>query len=155
MGVDFYNLDNLVFNMLTKHNYTRKDQFEFWQAEASTITDYIATWGVVRFWAVSRSYQSSKGNVEQAIEQSDHKLYENDYKRKFLAWKIARLALCEILDRKLKIEPNLTTQEFDKNFTELPSHEQATIAELLIEIGDAIQFWKMRIKDANKSNSTL
>jgi hypothetical protein len=155
MGVDFYNLDNLVFNMLTKHNYTHKDQFRLWQAEASTITDYIATWGVVRFWAVSRSYQSSKGNVEQAIEQTDHKLYENDYKRKFLAWKIARLALCETLDNNFGIEPDLPMKNFDKVFTELSSHEQAIIAELLIEIGDTIQFWKMRIKDANDSNSTL
>ena len=104
---------------------------------------------------MSRSYEEKEGKAGEGSHKSDDQLYPNDGKRKFFAWKVARLVLCEILNKSLSIKANLSTQDFNDNFEKLSTNDQVMIADLLIEISDAIQFWTMRIKDSQKSNYTL
>ena len=153
MSIDFYNFDKKVFAKLNR--YTKEEEFKTWQAEASNIAEYIATWGVVRFWAVSRSYEEKDGKTGNGSQSIDDELYPDDGKRKFFTWKVARLVLCEILNSKLRIKADLSTQDFNDQFEKISSNNQVMIADLLIEISDAIQFWTMRIKDSQKSNYTL
>ncbi|MCB8788993.1 hypothetical protein [Planktothrix agardhii] len=153
MSIDFYNFDKKVFAKLNR--YTKEEEFKTWQAEASNIAEYIATWGVVRFWAVSRSYEEKEGKAGDGSQKSDDQLYPNDGKRKFFTWKVARLVLCEVLNKKLEINANLPTQGFNDKFEKLSTNNQVMIADLLIEISYSIQFWTMRIKDSKKSNYTL
>jgi len=46
-----YDLDQKVFQALKPGI----PQLEDWKGAASGIADYVATWGVERFWAMSRS----------------------------------------------------------------------------------------------------
>lgn len=142
MPVETYELDKLVFQNLQQG----KSQLRNWKGKASGIADYVATWGVERFWAMSRSPQLLGGHVPSADQG-------NEEQRSYFAWGVARVVLCNILGKELNIKADMTTQQFQERFSELDFHQQVMMANLLMEIAETIQFWTMRIDDAQKNNS--
>lgn len=51
MAVEHYDLDRRVFHRLQ----AGIQHLQEWQGAASGIADYVATWGLERFWSMSRS----------------------------------------------------------------------------------------------------
>ncbi len=135
MGVIHYELDKKVFEKLKEG----KQSLDNWQGAASGIADYVASWGLERFWAMSRSPVLREGGIPEADSGKDEE-------RRYFAWAVARLVLCEVVGE-LGIRQDMTTQEFQNKLMELNFNEQVLLADLLIEISATIQFWTMRLKD--------
>lgn len=144
MGVQGYDLDQQVFQNLQPG----QQQLENWKGKASGIADYVATWGVERFWAMSRSPQLLGGHVPSS-EQG------NEEQRSYFAWGVARVVLCKILGQDLSIRAEMTTEQFQNRFGQLDFKQQIVLTDLLIEIAETIQFWTMRIDDAQENNSDV
>lgn len=143
MGVVHYELDKRVFEKLKEGNKTlEKDKkaIDSWQGAASGIADYVASWGLERFWAMSRSPVLKEGGIPEADQGKEEK-------RRYFAWGVARLVLCEVVGEDLDIQQDMTTQEFQNKLMDLNFNEQVLLADLLIEISATIQFWTMRLKD--------
>ncbi|MDY7013522.1 MAG: hypothetical protein SVX43_07920, partial [Cyanobacteriota bacterium] len=113
-----------------------------WQGAASEIADYVATWGVERFWAMSRSLRLIDGKLPDANSPKEEE-------RRYFAWGVARVALCNIVKDDLGIQDTMTVREFQEKFSELSFNRQMILVDLLIEIASTIQFWTMRLKDAS------
>jgi hypothetical protein len=144
MGVENYDLDREVFRLLN----AGRGQLKQWKGVASGIADYVASWGVERFWAMSRSPALLNGKMPDANEGD-----ENSDLRRYFAWSVARATLCKIVGDDLKIQANMTTEKFQQQFNELSFNEQILLTDLLIEISGTIQFWTMRIDDAKESEA--
>jgi hypothetical protein len=144
MAVQGYELDRKVFQNLQPG----QQQLDNWKGKASGIADYVATWGVERFWAMSRSPQLLGGHVPSSDQGSDEQ-------RSYFAWGVARVVLCDILGQELNIRSDMTTEEFQNRFSQLGFKQQILLTDLLIEIADTIQFWTMRIDDAQQNNSDV
>jgi len=144
MPVQSYELDKLVFQNLQPGQQQLRD----WKGKASGIADYVATWGVERFWAMSRSPLLRGGDVPDPNQGTDDQ-------RSYFAWGVARVVLCDILGSELNIQANMTTEDFQNRFSQLNFRQQVLLSDLLIEISDTIQFWTMRIADANENNSPV
>ncbi len=144
MPVSSYELDREVFQLLKPG----ENQLEDWQGAASGIADYVASWGVERFWAMSRSQALLGGRMPDAATGSD------DEKRYF-AWGVARVVLCRIVGNDLQINERMTTEQFQNRFRDLTFNQQVVLTDLLMEISDTIQFWTMRLKDAHKCNTQV
>jgi hypothetical protein len=142
MGVQNYDLDREVFQLLN----AGRGQLEQWKGVASGIADYVASWGVERFWAMSRSPALLNGKMPDPNEGE-----EKSDLRRYFAWSVARATLCKIVGDDLKIQASMTTEEFQKQFNKLNFNEQILLTDLLIEISGTIQFWTMRINDAKDS----
>lgn len=142
MAVQGYDLDKKVFQNLQPGQSQLRD----WKGKASGIADYVATWGVERFWAMSRSPLLRGGDVPDPSQG-------NEEQRSYFAWGVARVVLCDILGSELNIKANMTTEEFQNRFSQLNFRQQVLLSDLLMEISDTIQFWTMRIADANENNS--
>lgn len=142
MGFQGYDLDKKVFEKLQP----AQEQLKNWKGKARGIADYVATWGVERFWAMSRSPLLLGGNVPSSNK-------EKQEKRSYFAWDVARVVLCDIIGKELKIRSDMTTEEFQDRFSQLDFQQQIVLTELLIEIAETIQFWTMRMDDAQKNNS--
>jgi hypothetical protein len=146
MPVSSYELDREVFKLLKLGTEQGKEQFNTWQGAASSIGDYVASWGVERFWAMSRSQALLGGRIPDAAAESENE-------RRYFAWGVARVVLCKIVGNDLRIRQDMTTDEFQNQFRELDFNQQVLLTDLLIEISSAIQFWTMRLKDAIDSNT--
>lgn len=144
MPVSSYELDREVFQLLKPG----ASQLDNWQGAASGIADYVASWGVERFWAMSRSQALLGGGIPDAAAGSDDE-------RRYFAWGVARVVLCKIVGSDLGIRETMTTDEFQEKFRNLNFNQQVLLTDLLIEISDAIQFWTMRLKDAEKSRTPV
>ncbi len=144
MSVTSYELDREVFRLLNGGTNSLGD----WQGAASGISDYVASWGVERFWAMSRSSVLLGGGVPNAAGGSDEQ-------RRYFAWGVARVVLCNIVGSHLNIKADMTTEQFQERFRSLNFNQQVLLTDLLIEISDTIQFWTMRIKDAKESKSVV
>lgn len=140
MAESFYDLDRVVHRQL-QPGARNLDALKHWQGAASGIADYVATWGMERFWSMSRSPRLLGGGLPDPMAPDD------DPKRYF-AWAAARVALCEIVGNDFNINANMTTEQFQGVFRGLTFPKQVILSELLIEVADAIQFWTMRFKDA-------
>ncbi|MFP4134961.1 MAG: hypothetical protein ACLFRN_11940 [Halothece sp.] len=143
MAVQGYDLDKKVFQNLQPE----QQQLENWKGKASGIADYVATWGVERFWAMSRSPLLRGGNVSDPKQEEEQ--------RSYFAWGVARVVLCDILGKELNIQADMTTEQFQNRFSQLNFRQQVLLSDLLMEISDTIQFWTMRIADANENNSDV
>ncbi len=144
MPVQSYELDKLVFENLQ----SGQGQLSKWRGKASGIADYVASWGVERFWAMSRSPVLLGGNVPNPGQGTEEQ-------RSYFAWGVARIVLCNILGRELGIQSDMDTEQFQDRFNELDFKQQVLLSDLLIEIAETIQFWTMRIADANQNNSNV
>ncbi|KAB8320671.1 hypothetical protein SD81_003655 [Tolypothrix campylonemoides VB511288] len=144
MPVSSYELDREVFQELKKGVNKLKD----WQGAASGIADYVSSWGMERFWAMSRSPVLRDGIIPDAEAGSDEQ-------RRYFAWGVARVVLCNIVSNDLKIESKMTTADFQDRFRNLDFNQQVLLTDLLIEIADTIQFWTMRLKDVQDSNNSV
>jgi hypothetical protein len=144
MPATSYDLDQKVFQALTPGIA----QLDAWKGVASGIADYVATWGVERFWAMSRSPVSRGGGIPEAGSG-------NADQRRYFAWGVARVVLCQIAGADLRIQPDMTTDQFQTQFQDLGFNQQVLMTDLLIEIADAIQFWTMRITDAQASQTPV
>jgi hypothetical protein len=142
MPVSSYELDREVFQLLK----LGKEQLDTWQGVASGIGDYVASWGVERFWAMSRSQALLGGRIPDAAAGSEDE-------RRYFAWGVARVVLCKIIGNDLRIREDMTTDQFQNRFRELNFNQQVLVTDLLIEISNTIQFWTMRLKDARDSNT--
>lgn len=146
--VSFYELDQKVFAGLSeKHN-----EIKNWYGKASGISDYVATWGMVRFWAMSRSQVSKGGKSKE----------NNGEAQSYFAWNVAREVLCEIVGNNLGIEleegeilKDIETARFHKIFYALNFNKQLLLIDLLIEISETIQFWSVRMKEVSDLNEKL
>ncbi|VEP14888.1 conserved hypothetical protein [Hyella patelloides LEGE 07179] len=139
MAISLNSIDYEVFKRL-EH---RKNDLGNWQGKASEISDYVATWGILRFWALSFKKDE-----------------ENSSKVSYFAWQVAREVLCQIIDDSWGIDKDTLINEFneklyndDPNLLNVQTQRQMVIAELLIEIGDTVQFWTNRFKDSQKKNT--
>lgn len=139
-----YDLDQKVFQAL-KPGIAQLDD---WKGAASGIADYVATWGVERFWAMSRSSVLKGGGLPDASSG-------NADQKRYFAWGVARVVLCQIAGADLRIQPEMTTDQFQTQFRDLGFNQQVLMTDLLIEIADAIQFWTMRITDAQASKTPV
>ncbi|MFP4104419.1 hypothetical protein [Coleofasciculus sp.] len=137
--VETYELDREVFQRLKQG----KDTFDDWQGAASGIADYVASWGVERFWAMSRSPILRGGETSKEKDENEG--------RRYFAWGVAREVLCKIVGNDLRICQNMTTEEFQNRFRDLEFNQQVLLTDLLMEISETIQFWTMRLKDARES----
>jgi hypothetical protein len=144
MGVSNYDLDREVFRLLN----VGRGQLTNWKGVASGIADYVASWGVERFWAMSRSPALLNGKMPDANEGD-----ENSDTRRYFAWSVARATLCNIVGSDLGIQADMTTEKFQERFNKLDFNQQVLLTDLLIEISDTIQFWTMRIADAKDSEA--
>ena len=144
MTVQTYELDKKVF----QHLQPGQQQLADWKGKASGIADYIATWGLERFWAMSRSPLLRGGDVPEPNQG-------NEEQRSYFAWGVARLVVCEILGRDLQIEATMTTQQFQDRLGHLDFRQQVLLTDLLIEIAETIQFWTMRMDDANQNQGQV
>lgn len=135
-----YELDKEVFDLLNKEIKGLED----WQGAASGIAEYVASWGMERFWAMSRSCVLKGGIISDNPESLDG--------RRYYAWSVAREVLCKIVGADLRIKSEMTTAEFQERFRNLDFQQQTLLVDLLIEVADAIQFWTMRLKDVKKNN---
>ncbi|MCL1474268.1 hypothetical protein [Argonema antarcticum] len=142
--VSSYELDREVFQLLNPG----EGQLDNWQGAASGIADYVASWGVERFWAMSRSRVLLGGEMPNAATGSDEE-------KRYFAWGVARVVLCKIVGTDLRIEKTMTTEAFQNRFRELDFNQQVLLTDLLMEISDTIQFWTMRLKDAKKCNTQV
>ncbi len=140
MPVQHYDLDRAVFQAL-KPGAVNEPTLKEWQGAASGIADYVASWGVERFWAMSRSPVLRGGGVPDATQGDPEQ-------RRYFAWGAARIVLCQIVQGDLQIQPGMTTEEFQERFRNLSFAQQVLLTDLLMEIADTIQFWTMRFKDA-------
>lgn len=143
-SVTYYELDREVFDLLK----TRVQELDDWQGAASGVADYVLSWGVERFWAMSRSPILKDGLQPDKTATSDEG-------KRYFAWGVARIALCKIVGNDLKIQSDMTTSDFQKRFAELEFNQQVLLTDLLIEIADTIQFWTMRLKDVKQNNSQV
>lgn len=141
MPVSSYDLDRRVFRLLNGG----MNEFETWQGAASGIADYAASWGIERFWAMSRSPAVLGGQIPDSTSG-------NEEERRYFAWSVARQVLCEIVGTDLQIQANMTTDDFLERFRQLSFNQQVLMMDLLVEISEAIQFWTMRLKDARDSH---
>ncbi|PSO89498.1 MAG: hypothetical protein BRC41_01200 [Cyanobacteria bacterium QH_9_48_43] len=141
MAVDTYKLDLKVF----KNLQTGQQQLKDWKGKASGIADYVATWGVERFWAMSRSPLVRGGNLPDPNQG-------NEEQRSYFSWGVARVVLCDILGNELNISKDMPTANFQEQFAQLNFKQQVLLTDLLIEIAETIQFWTMRMNDANQSD---
>jgi hypothetical protein len=141
MAVDTYKLDLKVF----KNLQTGQQQLKDWKGKASGIADYVATWGVERFWAMSRSPLVRGGNLPDPNQG-------NEEQRSYFSWGVARVVLCDILGNELNISKDMPTANFQEQFAQLNFKQQVLLTDLLIEIAETIQFWTMRMDDANQSD---
>jgi hypothetical protein len=146
MAVIGYELDKKVFQNLQRGQ--EQEQLKHWKPKASGIADYVASWGVERFWAMSRSPILRHGNLPSADQGTEEQ-------RSYFAWGVARVVLCEIVGQDLEINSEMNTQEFQNRFSQLDFRQQILLTDLLIEIADTIQFWTMRIADAHKSHTEV
>lgn len=144
MGVQTYELDKKVFQQLQPGQAQLGD----WKGKASGIADYVATWGLERFWAMSRSPLLRGGDVPDPNQGTDDQ-------RSYFAWGVARVVVCEILGTDLQIDATMTTQQFQQRLGNLNFRQQVLLSDLLIEIAESIQFWTMRIADAEENNSNV
>ncbi|WP_019488115.1 hypothetical protein [Kamptonema formosum] len=133
-AVSFYELDSKVFEELNNI----KDDIKDWYAEASTIADYVATWGVLRFWALSKSTKSKGG--ENSLDG-----------KKYAAWDVGRKVLCHIVGSELGIKEDDSTETFRAKFDndKLDMNQQILLTDLLLEIADTVQFWAVRLKEVH------
>ena len=141
MAVDTYKIDLKVFENLQPGQQQLKD----WKGKASGIADYVATWGVERFWAMSRSPLVRGGNLPDPNQG-------NEKQRSYFSWGVARVVLCDILGNELNISKDMPTANFQQQFAQLNFKQQVLLTDLLIEIAETIQFWTMRMDDANQSD---
>lgn len=135
MPVIPHELDLHVFSKLNKR--AKPNEFDNWKGKASDISSYVATWGVVRFWALSCSQKAKGGQLHSG----------DDFNQNYYAWKVAREVLCTLVKEDIKINQDMNPIDFQETFKNLSDTQQVCLSELLIEIGDTIQFWTMRIKD--------
>lgn len=140
--VSFYELDQKVFAGLSE----KQDEIENWYGKASGIADYVASWGMVRFWAMSRSLVTKSGKPTE----------NNQKTQNYFAWGVARKVLCEIVgdDLGINMSEDMETMNFQSFFYSLNFNKQVLLTDLLIEISDTVQFWSVRMKeiyDLNKN----
>lgn len=136
MPVSYYDLDQQVFRSL-KPGINQLGQ---WKGKASGIADYVASWGIERFWAMSRSSRITGGAIAED---------QNQEAQSYFTWAVARIVLCEVVGNNLKINSNMTTEAFQERFAQLNFNQQVLLVDLLMEIAQTIQFWTMRIEDAH------
>jgi hypothetical protein len=141
MPVTSYELDREVFNQLNQG----VDSLKVWKGAASGIAEYVASWGLERFWSMSRSPVLLNGELP-AHDQGN----ETD-QRRYFAWGVARVVLCRVLGADLQIRANMDTAAFQTRLENLTYNQQILVSEVLIEIADAIQFWTMRLSDAQEA----
>lgn len=141
MPVTSYELDKEVFRELNR----RAASLDIWKGAASGIAEYVASWGLERFWSMSRSPVLLNGELP-AHDQGD----ETEQQRYF-AWGVARVVLCRVLGDDLQIQANMDTAAFQARLENLTYNQQILVSEVLIEIADAIQFWTMRLSDAQEA----
>jgi len=144
MSVQSYELDKLVFENLQPG----QEQLSKWKGKASGIADYVSSWGIERFWAMSRSPLLRGGDVPDPNQKT------ND-QPSYFAWGVARIVLCQVLGQELQINSEMTTQQFQERLGNLNFRQQVLLSDLLIEIAETIQFWTMRIYDANQNNDNV
>jgi hypothetical protein len=144
MPVSSYELDQEVFRLLKEG----RAQLDNWQGAASEIADYVASWGVERFWAMSRSPVLRGGAIPEAGQGSEEQ-------RRYFPWAVARVVLCSIVRDDLGIKDTMTTEEFQNRFRQLNFNQQVLLTDLLIEISLAIQFWTMGMKDVKDSGNSV
>jgi hypothetical protein len=144
MSVIHYDLDQRIFAQLN----IGANRLNDWQGAASGIADYVANWGVERFWAMSRS-SILRGGITPNFEAA------TDEQRRYFAWGVARIVLCQIIGGDLQINDAMTTEQFQERFRNLNFNQQVLLTDLLIEISETIQFWTMRIKDAQEAHSLV
>lgn len=144
MPVVAYDLDREVFRRLN----AERGQLEDWKGKASGIADYVASWGVERFWAISRSPRLRGGNLPTATEGTDEQ-------KSYFSWAVARQVLCQIVGGTLQINANMDTEQFQERFRQLNFHQQVLLSDVLIEISETIQFWTMRIADARDNGGIV
>lgn len=137
MTVTYYDLDIKVFSKLNEQNAS----IETWYSKASGIADYVASWGMHRFWAMSRSPLAPGGEITTKQEELS-----------YFAWDVARRVLCEIVYSDLELDANSSTTDFHATFDGLDMNQQVMVTELLIEISEAIQFWSVRMKQVHDLN---
>ncbi|QIZ72110.1 hypothetical protein [Oxynema aestuarii] len=142
MPVCSYELDREVFRLLN----SGIEGFDDWQNAARGIADYVASWGVERFWAMSRSQRLLGGQLPSEGVVSEEE-------RRYFAWSVAREVLCKIVGTELGIDYEMNTDNFQEIFRELDFNQQVLLTDLLMEIAEAIQFWTMRLKDARESGT--
>ncbi|MGY2710492.1 hypothetical protein [Thermostichus sp. MS-CIW-28] len=140
MAVEHYDLDRRVFHRLQAGIQHLQD----WQGAASGIADYVATWGLERFWSMSRSMALLGGAIPAAGQG-------NNEQRRYFAWGVARIVLGEIAGAELGIRGDMTTHEFQERLRQLTFNQQVLMSDLLIAIAETIQFWTMRLKDAQQA----
>lgn len=141
MAIQSYELDRWVLEGLTPG----QAELDNWQGRASGIAEYVSSWGMERFWAMSRSLKLLNGAID--INSG------NEENRRYFAWGVARVTLCRIVGPDLQIQADMTTNQFQARFQQLNFNQQMLMTELLLEIADTIQFWTMRLKDAVQSGS--
>ena len=146
-NISLYEIDSLVFDELEPH----KSTIEHWYGKASEIGDYVATWGVLRFWVMSRS-QALHGNAQDrqtSSQQSQDRSDKQEDEKSYIAWAVARKVLCNIAGTHFGIAEDLDTKQFKEKFydSNLTFNHQILLSELLIEIADAVQFWAVRFKE--------
>jgi hypothetical protein len=139
MSVKHYELDRWVLAGLMP-GATSKDQLKNWQGASSGIAEFVSSWGMERFWAMSLSPVVLGGGLPDANAGSEEQ-------RRYFAWQVARTVLCRIVGSDLQIRANMTTLEFQAQFQSLNFNQQMLLTDLLLEGGDTIQFWTMRLKD--------
>ena len=144
MAVASYELDREVFSQLNNG----VNSLKVWKGAASGIADYVATWGLERFWSMSRSPVLLNGELPSHDQGDENK------ERRYFAWGVARVVLCRVLGNDLGIQANMNTAQFQARLQHLNYNQQILMSEVLIEIADTIQFWTMRLSDANDTNQT-
>jgi hypothetical protein len=144
MAVEHYDLDRRVFDQL----HAGVAHIGDWQGAASGIADYVATWGLERFWSMSRSMALLGGAIPNAGEGTNEQ-------RRYFAWGVARIVLGEIAGAELGIRGDMTTNEFQERLRQLTFNQQVLMSDLLITIAETIQFWTMRLKDAERVGSDV
>ncbi|PSO60200.1 MAG: hypothetical protein BRC36_14340 [Cyanobacteria bacterium QH_2_48_84] len=75
-----------------------------------------------------------------------------EQQRSYFSWGVARVVLCDILGNELNISKDMPTANFQEQFAQLNFKQQVLLTDLLIEIAETIQFWTMRMDDANQSD---
>jgi len=144
MTVSYYDLDREVFLQLQ----AGVSQLDKWKGPASGIAEYVTSWGVERFWAMSRSLVLKEGQMPDIADMDEFP----DEKKRYFSWGVARLVLCNIVGDDLKINSTMTTSDFLEKFRKLDFNQQVLLTDLLIEIADTIQFWTMRLSDVYDIN---
>ena len=146
MSITSYELDRWILDGL-KPGATSEEQIKNWQGAASGIAEYVSSWGLERFWAMSRSLKLLNGEVN--INSG------TDENRRYFAWGVARVTLCKLVGTNLQIQADMTTEQFQARLQQLDFNQQMLMTELLLEIADTIQFWTMRLKDAVQAGNNV